>query len=97
MLQLYFFVCIRVFVHDFALVAELVDAADLKSVGSNPVPVRFRPSAPLYKTVPKGTVFAFLELIKGKSDNQIFLKSNFQTLSDFIVDMKLDIILFKSF
>ena len=30
----------------FALVAEQVDAADLKSVGSNPVPVRFRPSAP---------------------------------------------------
>ena len=29
-----------------ALVAEQVDAADLKSVGSNPVPVRFRPSAP---------------------------------------------------
>ena len=26
--------------------AEQVDAADLKSVGSNPVPVRFRPSAP---------------------------------------------------
>lgn len=33
-------------VDDFALVAEQVDAADLKSVGSNPVPVRFRPSAP---------------------------------------------------
>ena len=47
MLQLYFFVCIRLFVDDFALVAELVDAADLKSVGSNPVPVRFRPSAPI--------------------------------------------------
>lgn len=30
----------------YALVAEQVDAADLKSVGSNPVPVRFRPSAP---------------------------------------------------
>ena len=30
-----------------ALVAELVDAADLKSVGIYPVPVRFRPSAPL--------------------------------------------------
>ena len=27
--------------------AEQVDAADLKSVGSNPVPVRFRPSAPI--------------------------------------------------
>ena len=32
----------------FALVAEQVDAADLKSVGSNPVPVRFRPSAPSF-------------------------------------------------
>ena len=29
--------------------AEQVDAADLKSVGSNPVPVRFRPSAPIKK------------------------------------------------
>ena len=29
-----------------ALVAEQVDAADLKSVGGNSVPVRFRPSAP---------------------------------------------------
>ena len=31
----------------YALVAEQVDAADLKSVGGNSVPVRFRPSAPL--------------------------------------------------
>ncbi len=30
---------------------QLVAAADLKSVGSNPVPVRFRPSAPI-KTPP---------------------------------------------
>ena len=29
-----------------ALVAEQVDAADLKSVGRKAVPVRFRPSAP---------------------------------------------------
>ena len=32
--------------YGFALVAELVDAADLKSVEGNLVPVRFRPSAP---------------------------------------------------
>ena len=31
----------------YALVAELVDAADLKSVGRKTVPVRFRPSAPI--------------------------------------------------
>ena len=31
---------------DSAGVAELVDATDLKSVGGNPVPVRFRPPAP---------------------------------------------------
>ena len=36
-------------IRDYALVAEQVDAADLKSVGSNPVPVRFRPSAPIKK------------------------------------------------
>ena len=29
--------------------AELVDAADLKSVGRKAVPVRFRPSAPIKK------------------------------------------------
>ncbi len=34
---------------DYALVAEQVDAADLKSVGRKAVPVRFRPSAPLKK------------------------------------------------
>ncbi len=36
---------------DFALVAEQVDAADLKSVGRKAVPVRFRPSAPIKKVV----------------------------------------------
>ena len=34
---------------DYALVAEQVDAADLKSVGRKAVPVRFRPSAPFKK------------------------------------------------
>ena len=48
MLHLFFFVCITLFVSDFALVAEQVDAADLKSVVRKDVPVRFRPSAPLY-------------------------------------------------
>ena len=47
MLHLLFFLCITISVD--ALVAEQVDAADLKSVGSNPVPVRFRPSAPFLK------------------------------------------------
>ena len=36
----------KVIVRFHALVAELVDAADLKSVGRKAVPVRFRPSAP---------------------------------------------------
>ena len=31
--------------------AELVDAADLKSVGRKTVPVRFRPSAPIKKGI----------------------------------------------
>ena len=44
MLHLLFFLCITIFVD--ALVAEQVDAADLKSVGRKAVPVRFRPSAP---------------------------------------------------
>ena len=45
------------FCYGFALVAEQVDAADLKSVGSNPVPVRFRPSAPFTKIAPSGAFF----------------------------------------
>ena len=49
-------------VDDFALVAEQVDAADLKSVGSNPVPVRFRPSAPLKRHL-SGCFFLFMKQI----------------------------------
>lgn len=47
MLHLSIFLCITIFVD--ALVAEQVDAADLKSVGRKAVPVRFRPSAPFIK------------------------------------------------
>ena len=57
MLQLYFFVCIKSVLCDFALVAELVDAADLKSVEGNLVPVRFRPSAPIKKEVFRTSFF----------------------------------------
>ena len=47
MLQLKNFLCIN---HsNDALVAESVDAADLKSVGIYPVPVQVRPSAPIVK------------------------------------------------
>ena len=41
-------ICIKLL--DDALVAESVDAADLKSVGIYPVPVQVRPSAPIKKS-----------------------------------------------
>ena len=47
----------------FALVAEQVDAADLKSVGSNPVPVRFRPSAPIKQGTLRGA-FSYVKISK---------------------------------
>ena len=40
-----------------ALVAESVDAADLKSVGIYPVPVQVWPSAPIKKCFPSGGLF----------------------------------------
>lgn len=40
-----------------ALVAESVDAADLKSVGIYPVPVQVWPSAPIKKCFPPGGLF----------------------------------------
>ena len=46
MLHLKIFLCIR-FISN-ALVAESVDAADLKSVGIYPVPVQVWPSAPSF-------------------------------------------------
>ena len=45
-------VCINLF--SKALVAESVDAADLKSVGIYPVPVQVWPSAPNKKSTSKG-------------------------------------------
>ena len=44
-----------------ALVAESVDAADLKSVGIYPVPVQVWPSAPT-KSLPSGGLFLLVRL-----------------------------------
>ena len=44
-----------------ALVAEQVDAADLKSVGRKAVPVRFRPSAPFKKAPQRGAFFCYVK------------------------------------
>ena len=68
---------------DFALVAELVDAADLKSVGIYPVPVRFRPSAPFYKKHLSRCFFAFAGLKYMKSDCSISKNSNFLNIIGF--------------
>ena len=55
-----------------ALVAELVDAADLKSVGRKAVPVRFRPSAPFLKMHLSRCFFVM--------KNKPFCQSDFETL-----------------
>lgn len=49
MLHLWIFVCITLVDFTDAPVAELVDAADLKSVGRKAVPVQVRPGAPITK------------------------------------------------
>ena len=47
--------------------AELVDAADLKSVASNGVPVRFRPGAPIKNTTPNGWYFLLVSLSRKRT------------------------------
>ena len=49
MLHLWIFVCITLVDFTDAPVAELVDAADLKSVDRKVVPVQVRPGAPIRK------------------------------------------------
>ena len=55
-------ICINILTMIYALVAELVDAADLKSVGRKAVPVRFRPSAPI-KSPPLRWVFCWYDIL----------------------------------
>ena len=62
MLQFKFFLGIKS-VSD-ALVAESVDAADLKSVGIYPVPVQVWPSAPLKKPLLVRGFFNGIEIAK---------------------------------
>ena len=47
--------------------AELVDAADLKSVASNGVPVRFRPGAPIKNTTRLGWYFLLVSLSRKRN------------------------------
>ena len=57
MLHFCFFVCITLVDFIVAPVAELVDAADLKSVDRKVVPVQVRPGAPYSKKDPNGSFF----------------------------------------
>lgn len=73
MLHLWIFVCITLVDFTDAPVAELVDAADLKSVDRKVVPVQVRPGAPYNKTLPMdgfvvskynfGNILGFFSLI----------------------------------
>lgn len=58
MLHLWIFVCITLVDFTDAPVAELVDAADLKSVDRKVVPVQVRPGAPITKP-PFSAVFYY--------------------------------------
>ena len=82
--------------------AELVDAADLKSVEGNLVPVRFRPSAPFLLGHPKGCFF-YTKLMRIKEDSKrvkICIKNNMITSErgsvaevDFICNFLINMIL----
>ena len=58
--------------NDFALVAELVDAADLKSVGRKAVPVRFRPSAPIKNDTFYGVIFYWYDKQSTEATKPLF-------------------------
>ena len=62
--------------------AELVDAADLKSVGSNPVPVRFRPSAPIKNATHSGGIFYWYDKQEYRSGTGAGLESSENSLKN---------------
>ena len=70
--------------NDFALVAEQVDAADLKSVGRKAVPVRFRPSAPIKK--PTLAVGFFVGMIYSVSNRHNLLFIHFFDYASAIIN-----------
>ena len=84
MLHLKNFLCIKS--TNNALVAESVDAADLKSVGIYPVPVQVWPSAPIRKAY-KSTVyepFLFLNFNISKQTFRLFQS----LISDFFISSR---------